>query len=359
MVDIGIDKIQLNDFGVREIDLDHLRALATRTNKIKIISHSGQQGLRVEIYDGEKFAQLVVGQNWYHANRRWYVNLTLSPTYVNGHNLYNMSCTDYKKELPEILEYIKDTYRIDLDSEGVKIKTMEINCNIVLQQRYTSYVRVTRLLMSLLEIKCATMHDVNDGQTLMRKNKSIAVSIYNKRAQLKSKCKCKKELDDQDDPDIMRIEIRLLHSHKVEDVFGHNLWEKLDDGAVSEYMCRYITAHITEQYLEWCVQREEELVEMIIDKKERHKTKWQEAVIAQIRNKSEDKCIPYILDLEQVCDALYRLPDPHHNRSKVRNSLLSKKVDNDLYHNNDRAKVWEILGVFSPGHTRQIPTDLT
>lgn len=354
MLAIGMDMIQLYDYGVRDIDLDSLRVLATMTDKVKIISHNGQQGLRVEIYDGEKFAQLVVGQDWYRNDRRWYVNLTLSPTNVYGHNLYNMSCTDYKKVLPDILEYIKDTYRIDLDSEGVRIKTMEINCNIVLQQRYTSYVRVTRLLMSLIEIKCATMHDINDGQTLMRKNKSIAVSIYNKTAQLKSKGKCKKELDDQDDPDIMRVEIRLLHPQKVEVVFGHNLWEKLDDGAVSEYMCRYMTAHMTEQYLKWCVKREEELVELIIDKKARHKTKWQEWAIAQIRNESEDKGIPYILDLEQLCDALYRLPDKHHNRAKVRESLLSKKVDNDLYHNNDRAKVWEILGVFSPGYNRQI-----
>ena len=70
-------------------------------------------------------------------------------------------------------------------------------------------------------------------------------------------------------------------------------------------------------------------------------------LMLQVRNESERLGVPYILDVEQVCDALKKMPDPHGNRARTCKSLCKKKVDNDLYHNNDRAKAWEIMDAFS------------
>ena len=345
MVDIGIDKIQLYNFGVRLIDIKHLNLMAKECDDINIISNNGTRGLKIEIYSKKYFSKLVIGQKRHSKGGGLYVNLTLSPSNVYGDNLKNMSWSAYDDLLPKILDYIKEIYRIWLDSSRIKVKTIEINGNITLKEKYEVYVRVARLLMSLLPIKCAPMQEVDSGSTLMRKNGSIAVSIYNKSKQIKRKKR--KQAEEQSECDIMRIEIRLLNLQKVIEAFGDNCWSALSDEIITEYMCWYMSENMGAKYLKWHDEQEKKLIRMIVRKRRQHKSRWQDMLMLRVRNESERLGVPYILDVEQVCDALRKMPDPHGNRARTCKSLCKKKVDNDLYHNNDRAKAWEIMDAFS------------
>ena len=345
MENIGIDKIELYNFTVRSINLEYLRGMAWETGDIRIIEANGKQGLRVEIYNALAFSKLVVGQDQYKPGGGYYVNLTLSPSNAYGHNLYNMTWTQYDKLLPEILKDISNTYKIDLDGRRIKVKTIEINCNIPLKQKYEVYVRTTRLLMSLLPSAMRLSHDSDNGSTLLRKNGSMAVSIYNKTKQIRKKIP--ELIDDEKEPDIMRIEIRLLKARKVKNAFKGNDWRKLSDEKISQYMCTYISNKMVKKYEEWYMKREKELMELIQKTRAKHKTRWQGVLRQQIFNESETLLVPYILDIEQVCQAMKRLPDPNKNCARACASMRKKKVENDLYLNNDCGKVMEIFSHFA------------
>ena len=345
MVNIGIDKVELYNFGVQSINMELLRRMARETEDIRIIEANTKQGMRVEIYNGVTFSKLVVGVDQYKTGDGYYVNLTLTPSNAYGHNLYNMTWTQYDKLLPEILADIQKTYQINLDGRRIKVKTIEINCNIPLEQKYEAYVRTTRLLMSLLPAAMRQEHDCDGGSTLLRKNGSMAVSIYNKTAQIRKKLP--EIVDDANEPDTMRIEIRLLKARKVKSAFGGNDWRKLSDEKISQYMCQYMTDKMVSKYEEWYMRRERKLKKLIKEMRAEYKTRWRGKLMEQVRNESEHLGVPFILDIEQVCQALRKLPDPHGNCARACKSLRKNKVKNDLYHNNDCDKVREILSHFA------------
>ena len=101
------------------------------------------------------------------------------------------------------------------------------------------------------------------------------------------------------------------------------------------------------KYEEWCKKREKELMALIEQTRAKYKTRWQEKLRHQIYNTSEHLHVPYILDIEQVCQAMRRFPDPNYNCGRACESMCSSKVENDLYHNNDCGKVREILSHFA------------
>lgn len=82
---------------------------------------------------------------------------------------------------------------------------------------------------------------------------------------------------------------------------------------------------------------------MIKDCRKKSSKVWHRNLMEEIRNKSEIMMIPFILDIEQVCTALRKLPDPNRNVSRCIKSLLKINIENDVYRNNDLDKVHEIL----------------
>ena len=351
MVDIGIDKIQLSNFAVKYIDMDRIKDMAQQTDAIKIIAPNAKHGLRVEIFGGRHFGKLVVGYDYYKKHGEYYTELTLSPSNVCGHNLYNLSYTYYNELLPLILDHIESKYGIDLDCCSAKVKTIEINSNIRLLHRYDDYARVTRLLMSLLPIRNAEVQTCDGGETLLRKNGSVALAIYNKTDQVRKKIP---KLVDDEDPDIMRIELRLLNASKVESAFGSNDWHTLNDDTIRAYMCKYMNNNMANEYKKWHERQEALLVEMIAAKRAQHKTRWQENLLIQILNdESINQGVPIILDVGQICAAMGRVPDRNGNLARARKSMSKPRADNDVLHNNDRAKVAEILGVFTSHQIKQ------
>ena len=112
-------------------------------------------------------------------------------------------------------------------------------------------------------------------------------------------------------------------------------------------MYAYMSKKMVKKYEEWYKKREKELMALIEQTRAKYKTRWQEKLRHQIYNTSEHLRVPYILDIEQVCQAMCRLPDPYHNCGRACESMCSSKVENDLYHNNDCDKVREILSHFA------------
>ncbi len=243
-IKIGIDRIELENFYVSEIDIDYLKQTGAVLGNVDIAGPCGARMMTIR--DNNMFNNLVIGHNQYGTRHVFYTILSLSPTNARGHNRDNMSWAEYDVYLHEVMQYIQKTYRIMLKYDNMRLRYLEINCNIPLTQPYAEYDRVIRLMMSLLPnyLGCLdTGRSTKSGDdpipTYLRKNNSMAVTIYNKTEQMRKRHTPAEHADCMQD--LMRIELRLKSSEKIMSAFKSNFWHDLDDELISNYFLNYIT----------------------------------------------------------------------------------------------------------------------
>lgn len=147
----------------------------------------------------------------------------------------------------------------------------------------------------------------------------------------------------ENDIEILRIELKLKNRKKIKSVFDSSFWKDLSQEKLAEYFNQQIYENLLKKFNSWQLTREKELKRLIVDCRTKNKNTWHHKVMQEIRNKSESAMIPYILDIEQVCSAFNKLPDPHRNAQRALKALLSISIENDIYKNNDIAKIHEIL----------------
>ena len=196
----------------------------------------------------------------------------------------------------------------------------------------------------------------------MRKNKSTAVVIYNKSEQMREKKPDKNdgaatakiselpELRPEQEPvadamcDIMRIELRLLDSKKIKRVFGTNRWAEVNDEMIRAHYREYITDTLRRKYERWAEKRRKELKTLMARLRKEFRGEWYGLTMQYVRNHAEADGTPYVLDVEQVGEAILLLPDKNRNRYRTLHTFYDKvDIKDDVYRNNDRAKVVEIL----------------
>ena len=383
-MNIGIDKVVIYDLKVTKMDLQFLLTSCRQYGLVEMTGMDGSLNKRIRIRDNSLFVELSIGDKPY-SNGDAYVHLTLTPTNYHGFNSENLSWYDYDEFITFVIAYIEYAYRIRLSTEKAKLRSIEINCNIPLKGPYADYNRAIRLLMSLLpkHLKVAhtaqgTKQGAGASPTYLSSNGSMAIAVYNKTAQMVAKHKGSlpglvnaqsehipnppenvPELEDADDvsstenacsPDTMRIEIRLLTPKKIKAVFGSNLWTDLNDEKISAYFRRTIHKEMQEKYEQWQTERQRDLILLVDQMRKAHTNGWHHHTMQHIRNMSERDGVPYILDVEQVIDALKALPDPNRNHNRAIKALLGIKVQDDLYRKNDRKKVLEILDALDLSH---------
>ena len=142
---------------------------------------------------------------------------------------------------------------------------------------------------------------------------------------------------------ILRIELRLKDKKKIKSAFGSCLWGELDDRKIAEYFHQEIYTQLFVRFNKWQSTRERELKKLIKDCRKESSKKWHDNVMHEIKNLEIKIGLPYILDIEQVCNAFRKLPDPYNNANRSIKSLLNIKVKADVYKNNDIDKVFEIF----------------
>lgn len=348
---IGIDKIKFSGFMITYLDTAYLEELSRQNGSIQISSTTIDGERRIEIADNYLFSDLIMGCRWHGCQLIEYVYLTMSPTNVCGHNQDNLLWSEYNACLGTVLEYIQRQYHICLGTNHLKVKMMEINCNIPLDGAYVDYDRVIRLLMSFLPKHLRNSQPYasrriigNSSPSYLHSNNSMGVKIYNKTAQMRAKFPDFPELEE--DCDIMRIEISLDSPEKIASSLGSNLWSELSDTAIADYYHRYIIDTMQRRYQQWHQKRQSELIRLLRRNRREHPKDWHHLTMQHIRNQSEIAGVPYILDIEQVAEAYKQLPDKHRNRSRAIRSLLEIPIEDDLYKHQDREKVREIFTHF-------------
>lgn len=351
---IGMDKLELYGLQILYIDHEYLEQLAIQTGTIDITRSCIDSEWYIKIRDNNVFQDLVLGRRMHGHIATEFCRLTLSPTHVCGTNWHNLSWSEYNDHLDTVLEYISARYHIELIADQMRLRQIEINCNIPLHYAYAEYDRSIKLLMSLLPGHLRNKQSYTSGSasqntdpTYLSSNNTMGVTIYNKSAQMEQKQPNDEDIDDIEEnehtQDVMRIEMRLDTPEKIQSALKTNRWSELDDNKITDYYQRYIIDTLTRKYQQWLKKRRGELVRLVRTMRREHPKTWHHMTMQYVRNQSEKNGIPYILDIEQVVEALTLLPDKNRNRSRSIAALRGIKIDNDLYHRRDCDKVSEIL----------------
>lgn len=355
---IGLDKLQLYNIAVEELDISHLLNIpkveiqqATNGRQCRRHMPDSKKGIaKITIKDNDIFPDLTIGcanKSNGHPIEYVYLNLTI-PDY-NGNNLIPWTVSEYNNYIQSVLSYIWFKYHISLDACCMKVKYLEINCNIPLEEDFCHYSRSYRLMLSLMNGhigKLSTYERIKNnkknnksaqGESLKRGNKSMEVIFYDKLQELND---TGNNIDEIDTP-ILRIEYRLKTKNKIRNEFNSNLWRNFNDKKIADYFISQIRKEFSTKLNKWEMQRQKDLKRLIKLCRAKSSKAWHHLLMEEIRNKSENLGIPYILDIEQVYDAIKSFTDKNRNR-KVK-SLGKIQVEDDVYKNHDLEKAYEVL----------------
>lgn len=353
---IGVDKIQLSGFAIKEIDISKLMQMkvvdiqqsANQTKLFKRHMPCTNAGIaKIIIKDNQIFSDLIIGcTNDSNGIPIEYIYLTITVSNAKGFNLENMSYTEYDTYIKCVIDYIKADYGIFLLTDYMKIDYLEVNANVLLEQEFPKYNRALKLLMSFFNHHLGKLSIYDNvpsekgvqEESYKRGNNSKEIIFYDKAKQLKDM-----GISLDEDISILRIELRLKDKKKIKSVFKSCFWKDINDKKVVEYFRKEISTQLSLKFEKWQETRNKELKRLIVYVRQKSSKVWHHLLMQEIRNKSESMMIPYILDIEQVCRAFKEMPDPNRNVNRSIKSLLNISIDNDLYKNNDINKVLEIL----------------
>lgn len=349
---IGIDKMNLFNLPVTHIDFDVL--LAHPREKVKIFYNQNEYYL--ETPDGTKISYLKIKDNqifnefivWVDARRREHQMLSFSATNLYTMNLSNLSTEEVKNHLVNIRFYLLSKYGITLDINKVQIKLLELNCTFSLLGNFSEYHRVLKLLMHLVPLAHSNLQlylgenkkdYILNLETILKKNKSMEIIIYDKSAQLYNKKGIKTGTN------LMRIEIRLLTSRKITEAFENNQLKHLTDEAIARYFMRQFSQKFNLIYERWMKKNQRELRRLITECKKNAPIHWQTNFLESCRNCEQCNNLPLLLDIDHLFLLIRAEKDKNRNTSRTikefRNKM--KRRENDCFSKKDAKKVEEIF----------------
>lgn len=275
--------------------------------------------------------------------------------YLNLHipdaegNLVPWRKKHYDEYISKIVLYIYQRYHIMLGCDYMQIKYIEINCNIPLIYDFCLYARSIKLMITLMDNHLGKLgayerviSDKNTkklkAESFFRGNKSMEVIFYDKQRQLNE---TKKDSHKIDKP-ILRIEYRLKTKQKVNAAIGTAFWNDFNDKLIADYFIEYSRKELSSRFQKWMDMRKKELAQLIKECRASNSQRWHYNLMTEIRNRSENAEIPFILDIEQVYEAVRMIPDKNRSRKiKSIDSILLE--DDDVYKNKDINKAFEII----------------
>lgn len=346
---IGLDKLELKNLFVWNLDIDYLTKL--KNVKIRTTAKAGRlpwdmpdgQGIsQIKIADNEIFSDLVIGYSEKCGNV--YVYLTLTIPKAKGNNLEPFTYAEYDANIRAVAAYIASEYHITLGLDNMKVKSIEINTNIPLKYDFSAYDNPLRLLKTFFNRlgKLYTFESCSDGElrgeSYKRGNKSYDVVFYDKTKELKDTGKDYDNLDIS----ILRIEYRLKTTQAVKRILGSEFWSELNDEIISDYFKEKIDK-LEKAFSEWQKVRHKNLRDMITKLRKENKNNWHWQLMREIENRSLKEGIPFILDVEQIYDAIDSFKEKNSTRRRKMIESTETKMTKDVLFNHDLCKIREIF----------------
>lgn len=365
----GIDKLVLSSLVVVGIDFERLKTTKAEIRlfppghrAIRQDDHGMPVG-RILIKDNRVFSDLCVGCAGHGNYICEYVYLTMTVSYARGDNVKNLSWGEYNHYLGCVCDYIADTYGIILNASAAKVKSIELNCNIILSHPYPEYRRVLTLLAALTPktLKYGGTYGATgntseqDGkensESFLLRNQQLEIIFYDKQNEKKGQNEGEDKKEDSAPKGLLRTELRLRTPEKVKAVFGTNVWQEINENMIADWCFHTFRKWYIQKAAKWEKSSVVRLKKMLRAAKETSPKNWHHIMLHRLRNEEIRTRVPVVLDIAQVVSAIGQMKGRSYTKSHQKRVIQRARCsDNDVFWQGDLAKLHEILEGFQIAH---------
>lgn len=350
---IGIDKSRLNNIFIIDIDetkinqhqhRDENREIVVEYGDTPVVLESGKCLRRLKIKD-ERIGLL----NFQYKKRtdgksRATCSLQLLAT-NNGNNLQNLTVQNYKKRVSEAFRLITQEYGIVLDYSQAKIKSLEVNATFRLQDDFGKYEKIILMMIRNVpqvykdkrsnSLKYHVWREATKNydrlETVLAKNQSIELKIYNKLKQLKDTG----AMLDIAENNVMRIEYTFKNASTLKSRFGANDVNALSDEALISMFKWYFNRDIVKPWEKWQKNNKHALCH-IASKYMQSGSDWKQNFFRECREFESTHGLPVLFDVNDM-QPVFRLLDKSKNANrKFQRFKKSARYEKDLNGNTKR-----------------------
>lgn len=276
-----------------------------------------------------------------------WVKMTLTVHHMRGDNGTNASKEEYDAYLTVVKAYLKDKYGVEIEIDAPKIGDMEINGDIKLKNPFAAYGRVFNVLMEQRNARFADIKKFDHIETDQNytnyyewKNKSWAIRLYCKTLEQASHGEKAKYQGD-----IARIEIKLLNSKKIREVFGTDEWNKITSADLAEAFSRlFYDTYLKPKIKIWLKESKEFIKNMVKDvmANGKYRSGWELKLAHNIMMHEINTKKVMVLDRSQIYRELETYTDQSRNigKKKKRFEELNRNHSHPLF---QADLVWEII----------------
>jgi hypothetical protein len=365
--EIGLDRTIIGNFEITGIDFE--RALSFSEEKVSIecsgenlyYLKDGHAFSRLKIVDNYMFGVCTVYMKCMNGTRFVYASMDISIGTVRETNFQNQTMEEFKLRLDTIREYLVNKYGVVADFMQATFKNLEINVTLPLKHKFKEYHRVFNLMMynvvlrnskPTLEFKAENKKNAEQEVTgICKKNNCLEVKIYDKARQLR----------EQNKADLlgeyMRLEITLLTTRKIREVFGTNRVYQITNKMIEQYFEKQCRKLLIKPYEKWKEKNREQLKKIMEEHKGKSERNWKANLLKQCSNLEQKNLLPVLLDIDDLLQIM-KETDRHGNYQRDKRSLLQQAELYTVYLNHDSRKFEEIFSklqqIFSKSHIGHI-----
>lgn len=348
---IGIDKSRLNNIFIRDIDeekinqhRDENREIVVEYGDTPVVLQSGKCLRRLKLKDERigmlnfQYKKRVDGKS--HAT----CILQLLAT-DNSNNLQNLTVQNYKKRVLEAFELITREYGIMLDYSQVKIKSLEVNATFKLQEDFSKYEKVILMMIRNVpqvyrdkksnSLKYHVWREATKNydrlETVLAKNQSVELKIYNKLKQLKDTG----AISNIAENNIMRVEYTFKNASTLKSRFGANDVNALTDEALISMFKWYFNRDIVQPWEKWQKNNKHALCH-IASKYMQSGMDWKQAFFRKCRQYESTHGLPILFDVNDMQPVFKLLDKSKNSNRKFQRFKKSAKYEKDLTGNTKR-----------------------
>ena len=214
------------------------------------------------------------------------------------------------------------------------------------------YNVVLRNSKPTLELKAENKKNAEQEVTgICKKNNCLEVKIYDKARQLR----------EQNKADLlgeyMRLEITLLTTRKIREVFGTNRVYQITNKMIEQYFEKQCRKLLIKPYEKWKEKNREQLKKIMEEHRGKSERNWKANLLKQCSNLEQKNLLPVLLDIDDLLQIM-KETDRHGNYQRDKRSLLQQAELYTVYLNHDSRKFEEIFSklqqIFSKSHIGHI-----
>lgn len=305
-----------------------------------------------------------------------------------GNGTFNLNCwtiAEVKERLKAIERYLSDEWDILIDTDCTKLKTIEINKTIELDEEYPSYLRPLTTLQRLLpkgkqkNAKTVGIEQIeaNDDphKSFYGGNEWEKIKIYDKSHQINDRKKkqiasIKREatkerqtslINEWDDIDArakreitriiliegnyLRFELT-LQSTKVKEVFGTNAIASITDEAINDFFNDWIDKNVAQKWELFQKKRQKQLKKVVKEEWKKDEADFIENLLLRCFNAEDVTGLPLMMDVAEVQPLLRTIiKNDRNKRYRIYKRLQQKCAQKygEKFVQNDEKKAEEIV----------------